>query len=151
MNELVKALKPVLEQDEGKVNEIYLDHLGYPTFGIGHLVKESDPEYGQPVGTPVSEERVQEEFEKDVQTCVWAAYEFYAFQGLESYPLEAQVVIASLLYQLGAPRYSKFKRHMDAMRHYDFVTAAAELKDSKLYHQTTARTERHMERLINAA
>jgi len=47
----------VIEQlkiDEGIVHEIYLDHLGYPTFGIGHLVLESDPEHGQDVGTPVS-------------------------------------------------------------------------------------------------
>ena len=40
-----------LKIDEGVVNEIYLDHLGYPTFGVGHLVLESDPEHGQEVGT----------------------------------------------------------------------------------------------------
>ena len=49
-----------LKIDEGVVNEIYLDHLGYPTFGVGHLVLESDPEHGQEVGTPVSEERTKE-------------------------------------------------------------------------------------------
>ena len=42
-----------LKVDEGVVNEIYLDHLGYATFGVGHLVLESDPEHGQDVGTPV--------------------------------------------------------------------------------------------------
>ena len=31
-----------LKYDEGVVYEIYKDHLGYPTFGIGHLVLESD-------------------------------------------------------------------------------------------------------------
>ena len=39
-----------LKIDEGVVNEIYLDHLGYPTFGVGHLVLETDPEHGQDVG-----------------------------------------------------------------------------------------------------
>tara|TARA_Y100001937_G_scaffold59774_1_gene82057 strand:+ start:214 stop:354 length:141 start_codon:yes stop_codon:yes gene_type:complete len=34
-----------LKYDEGVVYEIYKDHLGYPTFGVGHLVLESDPEY----------------------------------------------------------------------------------------------------------
>ena len=32
-----------LKYDEGVVYEIYKDHLGYPTFGIGHLVLKSDP------------------------------------------------------------------------------------------------------------
>jgi len=44
--------------DEGIVNAVYLDHLGYATFGIGHLILEKDPEYGLAVATPVSEERV---------------------------------------------------------------------------------------------
>ena len=35
-----------LKIDEGVVFEIYLDHLGYKTFGVGHLVLESDPEHG---------------------------------------------------------------------------------------------------------
>ena len=53
----VDQLRETLIIDEGQVNEIYKDHLGYPTFGIGHLVLESDPEFGQDVGTTVSEER----------------------------------------------------------------------------------------------
>ena len=32
-----------LKIDEGVKYEIYLDHLGYPTFGVGHLVTTSDP------------------------------------------------------------------------------------------------------------
>jgi GH24 family phage-related lysozyme (muramidase) len=44
----VKQLRLDLERDEGCVYAVYLDHLGYPTFGIGHLVTEADPEHGQP-------------------------------------------------------------------------------------------------------
>ena len=50
-------LREELAEDEGCKFEIYLDHLGLPTFGIGHLVVEGDPEHGQPVGTPVDNER----------------------------------------------------------------------------------------------
>ena len=35
----IEQLKETLKVDEGVVYEIYHDHLGYPTFGIGHLVK----------------------------------------------------------------------------------------------------------------
>ena len=39
----VDELRRQLEIDEGVVHEIYLDHLGYATFGIGHLVRDDDP------------------------------------------------------------------------------------------------------------
>ena len=38
-------LREELAEDEGCKFEIYLDHLGLPTFGIGHLVVEGDPEH----------------------------------------------------------------------------------------------------------
>ena len=37
-------LREELAEDEGCKFEIYLDHLGLPTFGIGHLVVEDDPD-----------------------------------------------------------------------------------------------------------
>ena len=30
--------------EEGVKYEIYNDHLGYKTFGVGHLVRATDPE-----------------------------------------------------------------------------------------------------------
>ena len=65
-----EAVFEQLKIDEGVKYTIYLDHLGYPTFGVGHLVLESDPEFGLEVGTPVSEERVKECFEQDLNTSI---------------------------------------------------------------------------------
>ena len=45
-----EAVYEQLKIDEGVEYVIYNDHLGYATFGVGHLVLESDPESGQPVG-----------------------------------------------------------------------------------------------------
>ena len=50
----IEQLRKELEVDEGVKYEIYNDHLGYPTFGIGHLVRDTDPEHGKEIGTPVS-------------------------------------------------------------------------------------------------
>ena len=66
----LEKLREELELDEGCKYEIYLDHLGYPTFGIGHLITDHDPEKGQEVGTSISEERVNQAFDEDVQTVV---------------------------------------------------------------------------------
>ena len=63
----VDKLREQLKIDEGCVYKIYNDHLGYPTFGIGHLVIESDPENGQALGTPVSEDRVASAFDDDIK------------------------------------------------------------------------------------
>jgi GH24 family phage-related lysozyme (muramidase) len=45
----IDKLREELKVDEGVKYEIYLDHLGLPTFGIGHLVLDSDVEHGQEV------------------------------------------------------------------------------------------------------
>ncbi len=52
-------LRQQLAEDEGCKYEVYLDHLGLPTCGIGHLITESDEENGKPVGETVTQERVQ--------------------------------------------------------------------------------------------
>ena len=52
--------------DEGFEYEIYLDHLGYPTMGVGHLITAKDEEHGQSVGTPISEERIRECLDNDI-------------------------------------------------------------------------------------
>ena len=62
----VDKLRKQLEIDEGVVHEIYLDHLGQATFGIGHLVRDTDTENGWEVGTAISESRCIEAFESDI-------------------------------------------------------------------------------------
>jgi hypothetical protein len=62
----IEKLREEIEADEGNVSEIYLDHLKLPTFGIGHLVKKTDQEYGMPVGTPVSRKRINSCFNEDI-------------------------------------------------------------------------------------
>ena len=61
---IITELREQLKIDEGVKHEVYKDHLGYPTFGIGPLIVEGDEEYGKPVGTPVSEDRVNAVFNK---------------------------------------------------------------------------------------
>ena len=63
----IDKLRGELEIDEGICHHVYLDHLGYPTFGIGHLIVEGDPEYPGTEGEPVSPDRVIEAFEADLE------------------------------------------------------------------------------------
>ena len=135
-----------LKIDEGVVYEIYEDHLGYPTFGVGHLVLESDPEYGQDVGTPVSEERVKECFEKDLNTAISECVVLYGDKW-EDFPGEVQEVLVNMLFNLGRPRLSKFRNFNKNILEHNWAGAAPEGRDSIWYRQVGNRAERLMERL----
>tara|TARA_R100000231_G_C5313155_1_gene161065 strand:+ start:523 stop:987 length:465 start_codon:yes stop_codon:yes gene_type:complete len=143
----IDQLKETLKIDEGVVYEIYNDHLGYPTFGIGHLVLESDPEHGAAVGTPVSEDRVDECFEKDVESVISDCKKLH--EGWEDYPQEVKQIVANMMFNMGLTRLSGFKKHNAALVDNDWKTAAVEGRDSKWYRQVTNRAERLMERLEN--
>ena len=104
----IDQLREQLKIDEGVKYEIYNDHLGYATFGIGHLVVKGDEEHGKPIGTPISEERVNSVFDSDVATYVTEAKK--VFPNLDTLPEEAQEVIVNMCFNMGAPRLSKFKK-----------------------------------------
>ena len=141
----IDKLREQLKIDEGCVYEIYNDHLGYPTFGIGHLVIESDPENGQAVGTSVSEDRVAEAFDEDIKSVLRDCNILYP--DFDDLPEEAQQIIANMMFNLGRPRLSKFagmKRGVDAR---DWDAAADEMVDSRWYRQVGARAERLVNRM----
>ena len=136
----VQMLREQLEIDEGVVHEIYLDHLGYPTFGIGHLVKESDPEAGWDVGTAVTESRCIKAYESDIESVLSDCYKLY--EDFDDLPEEAQQIIANMMFNLGYPRLSKFKGMKRGVDSQDWNQAADEMVDSRWYRQVGARAER---------
>ena len=142
-----QAVYETLKVDEGVVYEIYKDHLGYPTFGVGHLVLQSDPEHGQEVGTPVSEERTKECFEKDLDTSISECVELYGARFVDVWPDEVQQILVNMMFNMGRGRLSKFKNFKVALDKNDWKQAGIEGRDSLLYKQVTARAERLMSRL----
>jgi lysozyme len=143
----LQKLRQDLANDEGVVYEIYLDHLGYPTFGIGHLVTSNDSEYGYPAGTPVTEDRVISVFESDIQVVLQDCEKLYPdFYVL---PEEAQLIIANMMFNLGYPRLSKFKGMKAGVDARDWNRAADEMVDSSWYKQVPNRASRLVERMRN--
>ena len=141
----LQRLREDLEIDEGVKHEIYLDHLGYPTFGIGHLVLDTDPEHGQPVGTAVSNDRVIEAFESDLVGVMSDCERLYPDFG--DLPEEAQQVIANMMFNMGRPRLSKFKGMKRGVDARDWNVAADEMVDSRWYRQVTNRADRLVQRI----
>ena len=141
----IDKLREEIAADEGEVHEIYLDHLGLPTFGIGHLVLDSDPESGLPVGTPIDNERVIEAFESDIETVLSDCNTLYP--DFDNLPEEAQRVIANMMFNMGRPRLSKFKGMKAGVDARDWNRAADEMVDSRWYRQVTNRADRLVERI----
>ena len=141
----IEQLRKELEVDEGVKYEIYKDHLGYPTFGIGHLVIDSDPEHGQEVGTPVSEDRVIEAFDNDVQIVLADCERLY--NDFNVLPEEVQLIIANMMFNMGRPRLSKFKGMKAGVDAQDWNKAADEMIDSAWYKQVPNRAGRLVKRM----
>jgi len=141
----LNLLRDELKIDEGVKYEIYLDHLGLPTLGVGHLIRETDPEFGLEVGTKIDEERVNELFDEDINVTIQECK--YLYEDFDDLPEEAQRVIANMMFNLGRPRLSRFlkmKKHVD---NRDFKSASFEMKNSKWYMQVTQRAQRLCERM----
>jgi len=142
---MLSDLRREIAQDEGCRYEIYLDHLGKPTVGIGHLCVENEFEFGLPVGTPVSSDRVNELFKRDLEICLDDCRALFSdFDGL---PDDAQAVIANMAFNLGRTRLGKFKKFIAAIDRHDWQNAASEMYDSKWRKQVPARAGRLIRRM----
>jgi len=141
----IDQLQKELKRDEGCVNAIYLDHLNLPTCGIGHLITEWDEEYNQPVGTVISDDRVDELFKKDIEVTLEECEILYP--NFNNLPEEAQLILANMMFNMGRPRLSKFKKMNKAIAEGDYLEASLQMEDSRWYKQVTNRAERLVQRM----
>ena len=143
----IGKLAEQLKVDEGVVHEIYRCTEGYLTFGCGHKVIERDPEYGQPEGTPVSKERINEAFQKDLEDVAIDCKRLYSDFG--KLPPVVQEIIGNMLFNLGLKRLAGFKNMQKAVEAGDWKLASEEMKDSKWYRQVKTRAVRLCNRMAN--
>ena len=138
-------LREELAEDEGCRYEIYLDHLGLPTFGIGHLITKNDPEYGRDVGTVIEQSRVQSAFNLDIAVTIEDCNRLYS--DFNDLPEEVQLIVANMMFNLGYPRLSKFKGMKAGVDARNWSVAADEMVDSRWYTQVPNRARRLVDRM----
>lgn len=161
----IKKLQAQLEIDEGVRYEVYLDSLGLPTFGIGHLVRKTDPEWDlyvvkgiRPV--KVTKERVAQVFEADclvvLKDCCVYLTTFVA------YAEEVKQIVANMMFNMGLTRMTKlFKQFRLDLLDHNYKMAAKEMQynkgrnpargESMWYLQTKDRAVRLVTRMNNFA
>ncbi len=142
-------LRMELADDEGCKYSVYLDHLNLPTLGIGHLITEADPEFGEPIGTEVSEERVRKAFNLDVAVTIDECKVLY--DDFDDLPEEAQLVICNMMFNMGRPRLSKFVGMKAGCDARDWNKMADEMVDSRWHDQVPNRAKRLVKRIRDLA
>jgi|TARA_R110000744_G_scaffold22167_1_gene57029 lysozyme len=142
---MIEQLREELIADEGCVYAVYLDHLGLKTVGVGHLCRETDPEYAMEVGAPVSEERVLELFGRDM---AWTFKDCHKLlPEFSDLPEEVRLICANMMFNLGANRMGGFKKFLAAVEREDWGSAADEMVDSKWHRQVPERSGRLIQRM----
>ena len=139
-----KAAKDLLKLREGERGDVYLDSLGKPTAGIGHLLTEAE-RAKYPVGTPVPKDVIDEWFKKDSAKAFAAANR----QAKEIGRPDMQAVLASVNFQLGTDWNKEHKKTWKLMKEGKWQEAAVEAANSRWFTQTPVRVKDLQDALVS--
>ena len=86
-------------------------------------------------------------FERDLDTAVSECKVLYGERDFDRLPDEVQQILVNMMFNMGRPRLSGFKKFNAAIGSFDWTTAAVEGRDSRWHKQVGDRAERLMVRL----
>ncbi|WP_347278594.1 hypothetical protein [Plasticicumulans sp.] len=107
--------------------KLYEDNRGEWLIGWGYPIGERG------INLPIAETFLAH----DIESAIGACLEHVA--GFGALDVARQAVVANMMFNLGWPRLSRFRRFLAALAGLDFERAAAEMKDSKWYRQVKGR------------
>lgn len=123
------AFVRMISADEGCRLLPYEDTRGVLSIGYGRNLRDRG----------ITAEEAAHLRDNDIRNAEHDAEAFPWFKGLSEH---RQLVILSMLYQLGLPKFLQFKRMIDAMQRFDYEMAADEMQRSAWATQTPARVQR---------
>ncbi|AFN39557.1 baseplate hub subunit and tail lysozyme [Aeromonas phage CC2] len=150
------TIEKMLKGDEGVRNKWYLDSLGYPTIGIGHLIIHENTrnvaridailtqQLGHPVqGGVISPEDVTKLFNEDIQK---TRADMMRFENIRRVYVKEnrsrQMALENMAFQMGAGGLAKFKNTLNAMYEERWRDAYNGMLDSLWARQTPGRANR---------
>lgn len=123
---MIDELTKLIAKHEGKMLTMYMDTVGVPTIGYGHNLQE-----------PISEAAALQILSDDVAVAVNELDD--RMDWWRDLPHPAQLVLASMVFNLGWPRFSRFKKMIAALEDRDYDRAALEMEDSLWFQQIKSR------------
>lgn len=142
-----------IRDDEGDKLRSYLDHLGYWTIGVGHLIDPrkgaspapfgSDLRNGKTITRGQSAQLLGIDIDAKMAELDRRAPWWRRLSD------NRQRVVLNMAFQLGVSGLLAFRKAVAAMQVGDYVKAGAEMRDSKWARDDTpARAERLIERMV---
>ena len=139
---------------EGYKNVVYLDTLGKPTGGIGHLLT-SEEKKTYPVGCPLKESVIKEWYDNDIQKSLDACNDQCKI--LNIHDIDFKIALTSVNFQLGTSWFRKFPSAWKALCHKEYDKAIDEImyankeeeRYSRWYKQTPVRVKDFVEAIEN--
>jgi lysozyme len=118
-----------LVRDEGIRLKPYEDSVGLITIGVGRNIEQNGISYDEAMFM----------LQNDVARCMKEAASFKWYTELTE---DRQVAIVNMIFNLGMPRFQKFKGFIAAMSEHDYDRAAFEMMDSRWAVQVGDRAKR---------
>ena len=124
----------MVRRNEALVLHAYTDTVGILTIGYGRNIHPGK-------GPGITRAEAEAMLANDIAAADRAlAIKYVFYLGLNQV---RKAVMMDLYHNLGSAGLDGFKKFLAAMRSADYVTAAAELRDSRYYTQVTKRAERN--------
>ena len=136
------ALCKKIKKNEGYRNASYLDQLGYPTIGYGHLIKKNEKKLFK---KKYSKQYLNKIFIHDLNNAI---IDFKKNYNPNKIPNHIQEILIEMIFQLGIKNVLKFKKFNFHLRQKKYYLAALEMLDSRWYLQTPKRVEKHITALL---
>jgi GH24 family phage-related lysozyme (muramidase) len=128
------AFEALMADREGRRNDVYLDSLGKPTVGIGHLIVAADH---LKMGDTITEAQIDDLFTQDSTDALSAARSQAADAGITD--LAFIPYLASVNFQLGTLWTKTFPNTWKMILDGKYEEAAKELDGTKWVQQTPVR------------
>ena len=129
------SLKKKIKKNEGFRNKPYLDSLGHPTIGYGHLItnKEKKTFKGK-----FSKKFLLKLFDKDFKK---ALTDYKKNFNHKKHSKNTKEVLIEMIFQLGIKKQQKFLKLNNYIEKNDMFLAALEMMNSLWYKQTPKRVD----------
>ena len=134
-------LKNKIKKNEGFRSEPYLDSLGHPTIGYGHLITKKEKKKFQ---NKFSKKFLSSLFDKDFKKALTAYKNNFNYK---KHSKDTKEVLIEMIFQLGIKKQKKFVKMNNHIKKNDIFLAALEMKNSLWYKQTPNRVMRLSEKM----
>jgi GH24 family phage-related lysozyme (muramidase) len=159
-DDILKKIRALIANHEGRRKRVYLDTEGHPTVGIGFNLDRTDArvrlaalgiDYDGVRGGSVdlTDDQVDALFSGDVDSAVASArLVVESFDGLAS---NAQMVLVDMVFNLGRGGLANFRHMIAALNTGDYELAAREMKNSHWFTQVPVRAKENIAMMERAS